>query len=178
MVILKNQVGAVRSDLASGRGLRCFFKKSRTGTALIEFALVFPIFILLIFALIDISLYGYYESSMSHVLRSGLRLAVTGKQLTDSGGSTLSRMASMREAAFRAAPPMIKVNSDTLKLYNADTESELTDDADWKPGIRVKAVLQQTVSYLTPLPILLGVSSSNTTYNLRVVTIYKLEKYE
>jgi len=50
------------------------FKHSR-GQSLVEFALVFPIFILLVFGLIDMGRYAYANSTISQAAREGARLA-------------------------------------------------------------------------------------------------------
>ena len=50
------------------------FRGSR-GQSLVEFALVFPIFILLVFGLIDMGRYAYVNSTISQAAREGARVA-------------------------------------------------------------------------------------------------------
>ena len=50
------------------------FKRSR-GQSLVEFALVLPIFILLIFGLIDMGRYAYLNSTLSQAAREATRVA-------------------------------------------------------------------------------------------------------
>jgi Flp pilus assembly protein TadG len=49
--------------------------KGSCGQSLVEFALVFPIFILLVFGLIDMGRYAYVNSTISQAAREGARLA-------------------------------------------------------------------------------------------------------
>ena len=52
------------------RALRC-----KSGQALVEFALVFPIFMLMLFGLIDVGRLVYTNSAVSQAAREGARLA-------------------------------------------------------------------------------------------------------
>jgi Flp pilus assembly protein TadG len=45
------------------------------GQALVEFALVFPVFVLMLFGLIDMGRYVYFSSTLSQAAREGARLA-------------------------------------------------------------------------------------------------------
>ena len=56
--------------------------KPSKGQTIVEFALALPIFLVLIFGIIDLSRYFFFEQSVSHTLRAAARYAVTG-QLTE-----------------------------------------------------------------------------------------------
>ena len=49
--------------------------KDRRGQGLVEFALVIPIFLLILFALIDVGRYVFLSSALSQAAREGARLA-------------------------------------------------------------------------------------------------------
>jgi len=53
-------------------------KQHESGQALIEFALVLPLFILLIFGLIQMSILGYSYISVNNAARTGVRVASVG----------------------------------------------------------------------------------------------------
>ena len=50
-------------------------RQATRGQALVEFALVFPVFMLLLFGLIDIGRFVYTDSALSQAAREGARLA-------------------------------------------------------------------------------------------------------
>jgi Flp pilus assembly protein TadG len=63
-------------------------RSTGTGQTLVEFALVLPVFILLLFGLLDVGRYVYMNSVLSQAAREGARLAAAeaswiGKTITD-----------------------------------------------------------------------------------------------
>ncbi|KUO66577.1 MAG: pilus assembly protein TadE [Gracilibacter sp. BRH_c7a] len=52
--------------------------RSSSGQALVEFALVLPLFLLLIFAVVEISHVGYSYVTLNNAVRSGARVASLG----------------------------------------------------------------------------------------------------
>jgi hypothetical protein len=53
------------------------------GQATLEFALCVPIFLLMVFGLIDLARYYFYEQSVTHTVRAASRFAVTGQLFTN-----------------------------------------------------------------------------------------------
>ena len=60
-------------------------KQQESGQALVEFALVLPLFILLLFGLIEMSIIGYSYISLNNAARTGVRLASVGVSDDDIG---------------------------------------------------------------------------------------------
>lgn len=58
-------------------------KKHQKGTALVEFAIVASVFLMLLFTVIDFAIYGYIKLTMQHAIREGARYAVTGRSDLD-----------------------------------------------------------------------------------------------
>ena len=63
-------------------------RSSRTGQTLVEFALVLPVFLVVLFGLLDVGRYVYMNSVLSQAAREGARLAAAeaswiGKTTTD-----------------------------------------------------------------------------------------------
>ena len=54
------------------------FCKSSSGQALLEFALVLPLFVLLTFGVIEVSKIGYSYVTLNNAVRSGARVASVG----------------------------------------------------------------------------------------------------
>ena len=63
--------------MSAGRGWSALARRSgsATGQAIVEFALVFPIFLIVLFAMIDAGRYVYMSSVLSQAAREGARLA-------------------------------------------------------------------------------------------------------
>jgi Flp pilus assembly protein TadG len=52
---------------------------NKNGQALVEFALVAPLFFILLFAIVDLGVVFYVNLTMQHAVRQGTRYAVTGR---------------------------------------------------------------------------------------------------
>ncbi|MFQ3670858.1 MAG: TadE family protein [Verrucomicrobiia bacterium] len=162
------------------------------GQTSVEFALIFPIVVLVICAIIDFSWYFYHEAAMSHTIREALRYGVTGRVKENpnyvEGGTEpkfLSRKQSVLKAAEQAAPPFVRLYKKvaeekipTLRFYNPDTGDEYPGDNLGGPGARVQAVLRQEVNFITPLPRLLNPNHFAAPNLIEVSTIFKSERYE
>jgi Flp pilus assembly protein TadG len=87
------------------------------GTSLLEFALVVPLFFLLLFGLMDFARLFYVEITLQNALRQAGRYAITGNHLPDPQhqGQNLSRVASIIQIAQNSAAGLdvssIKVSS-------------------------------------------------------------------
>jgi len=83
----------LRHDLTMKFETLCKSSTFKRGQSVVEFALVVPIFLFLIFGIIDFTRYYMTEQAMSHTLRSTARFASTGKTLDDpeNPGQQLSR---------------------------------------------------------------------------------------
>ncbi len=70
----------------TGRGLRALFRRIRetdAGQALVEFALVLPVMLLMLFALVDFGRGFYSWLIVTNAAREGARVGATQKPLTD-----------------------------------------------------------------------------------------------
>jgi Flp pilus assembly protein TadG len=80
-------------------------RASTEGTSLLEFALVVPMFFLLLFGLMDFARLFYVEITLQNAVRQAGRYAITGNHLPDPQhqGQNLSRVASITQVAQNAA---------------------------------------------------------------------------
>lgn len=80
-------------------------RNSGRGQSLLEFALVLPIFFLLLCAIFDFGHLFFVQMSLQNAIREAGRFAVTGRQLPDPSnpGKYLSRIDSITKAAQDAA---------------------------------------------------------------------------
>jgi Flp pilus assembly protein TadG len=75
----------------------------RAGQALLETAITFLIFMMLVFGILDFARLLYVQMTMQHALRVAGRYAATGNHVTTAQGTTLSRTNSIVQVAQNAA---------------------------------------------------------------------------
>ena len=116
------------------------------GSAFVEFALVAPLLLLLIFCVLDFGRLFFTQLTLQHALREAGRFAVTGNKLANPGGgsSKMSRVASIKKVAQDAAA--------SLDLTNIQIKSVLggTNHAGG-PSDTITISLTTNVKLLTPL---------------------------
>ncbi len=174
------------------------FSQNRKGQATVEFALVLPLSLLLLFAIIDLSMYFYYEGAMSHVCRTVLRNSVTNQRYADDSTTNtddlLSRLDTAKKLAQDTAPPLLDIITDggnaNIFFLDVTDPANVGTNLDDLGGSQVKlmAVLRQDVRFITPLNRLLGwddnrigdkVTSDylpdSTAYNMQVSTIFTVQ---
>ena len=99
------------------------------GATAVEFALVLPIFLLLIFGIIDFGWYFFVEHTLQYATREGMRLALVGKTLKDGNGNPMSREDSIKKTIRDNA---LAVDSSSLSIYIYPVNSDYTDPLNWK----------------------------------------------
>lgn len=139
--------------IKSGHSSHAGCQSKKSGQSLVEFALVLPVFLLMMFGMVDFARYYMMEQSMSHILRKTARFASTGKTLEDpdNPGTQLSRRESIIEFA--------KQNSSIITFTIAPTNPEEDDSADnfkmnpydgGNGGDFLTLTLEQDFSFITP----------------------------
>lgn len=111
------------SGRSTGAGCR------QRGSAIVELALVLPLFLLLLFGVIDLGLSFWANLSMQHAVREGARYAVTGRNDLDPNASDQQRyraiLAQIKFSSmgvFDKVSPVISVNNTSYSSsasYNA-----------------------------------------------------------
>ena len=91
--------------------------RSRVGQSLVEFALVAPMFFLLVFGITDFGRLFFTQETLQYAIREAGRFAVTGRHLTTSGGADIDRVTSIKQTAQKAAIGMIK-NIDDISVMS------------------------------------------------------------
>lgn len=79
--------------------------RSRSGQSLVEFAMIAPLFFILLFGIIDFGRLFFTQMTLQHALREAGRFAVTGRTLDDPAnpGQQLTRLDSIIQIARQAA---------------------------------------------------------------------------
>jgi hypothetical protein len=130
---------------ARRRGLagRARLGRSASGQALVEFALVVPMALLLFVGIIEVSHYYYARLTLRHSVLEATRFAVTGSLLEDpESGDTLTRAESITRI-LRSAAPALPVDLERLSIEPPDGGG---------PGDIVR--LSATYSYGFSLPLI------------------------
>ncbi|HEY7728546.1 MAG TPA: TadE family protein [Candidatus Eisenbacteria bacterium] len=100
------------------------------GTAIIEFALVLPLLLTLIFTTIDFGIFFFIQHTVQFATREGARLALVGRTLTDASGSALDREASIVKTIRDKAS--IAVDPGALEISIFPIDAGFGDPADWR----------------------------------------------
>jgi len=90
------------------------FKDRRGTTDLVEFALILPLFLLLMFALIDLGRYYWIRETVEAAIRLAGRYAVTGQSM-----SGMSRVNSVKRVAQNALGPLYSLNTTTITVSSS-----------------------------------------------------------
>ncbi|WP_316157577.1 TadE/TadG family type IV pilus assembly protein [Cupriavidus sp. BIC8F] len=78
-----------------------------TGASAVEFALVAPLFFLLIFSIVDFGMMMFANLTMQHAVREGARYAITGQSNLDPSAGAKQRYLAVEE----------KIRSSSLGIY-------------------------------------------------------------
>jgi Flp pilus assembly protein TadG len=126
------------------------------GTTMVEFALVLPICLLLLFAVIEFGYYFFVQHTLQYATREGTRLALVGATLNDPGGNAMTRQASVIQTIRDNAS--VAVNPDALQISIFPVGPGYTDPANWQtmtdPGLGgqyMRVRVQYTFNFFTPL---------------------------
>ena len=150
-----------------GRALR-----SRSGQSLVEFALVAPLFFLLVFGITDFGRLFFTQETLQFALREAGRYAVTGQHMADpnKAGSNLSRVASIKAIAQQNAigmitdPSAILISSGGVPNYAGG------------PGDTVVVSLTTNLKLITPM---IGrFFGPSQTYTFTVQTTFRNEPFD
>ena len=149
------------------------------GTAVVEFALVLPIFLLLIMGIIDFGRYFFVQHTMQFATREGVRLALVGGTLNDPMGKPMSREASIVATIQDYAAVALNPSSLSISIY--PIQGNYTDPTGWKgtqnagaPGDYMRVRTQYTFTFLTPM---IGNFFSGGTAGLQAEATYRNELF-
>lgn len=176
---------------------RCFsHQKKLRGQALLEFALALPIFLMLVFGIIDLARYYFTEQSVSHTLREAGRYAVTGQLMTNStynAGSSnsfpyLARRASIIAAAQANNPAGLSIVANPTNYTASDTFTissstnfagpYLTNADSGTGGEYVKLQLRIPFYFITPLLNQIYSSATGQPFTISGSLIMKDESFQ
>ena len=159
---------ATRESTGEATGETRIARPRRRGLSIVETALAIPIFLLLIFGIVDIGRVLFAHMTLQHAVREAGRFAVTGRSLPGSGGSH-PRLDSIAQVVVDNSVPFPLTTSD-VQISSASGGS----GSPGGPGDRVTIALSYPVHLLTPL---IGVFFSNGAFVVDVSTTFRNEPF-
>ena len=166
-----SQTSPRRLRTAAARGRH----KSMRGQTLLEFALVAPVFLLIVCGIIDFGRLFYAQMTVQNALREAGRYASTGQCsapptgcMTDSKGNVLSQIASIQAVAQQMAPGF---NFSGMVITGGGVTGSTGS-----PGQLVTLTVTNTVPLLTG-PIAAFFTSGSGSYSFTASVTFKNEPY-
>jgi Flp pilus assembly protein TadG len=161
-------MGEVNMKLSTGKeaNLGKAFR-SRSGQSLVEFALVAPLFFLLVFGITDFGRLFFTQETLQFALREAGRYAVTGQHMTDAQGNAQSRVASIKAIAQQKAIG--------IDVSNISISSDGVANFAGNPGDTVIVSLTTNLKLITPM---IGrFFGPSQTYTFTVQTAFRNEPF-
>ena len=127
------------------------------GNSLIEFALILPLFLLLVLGIVDFGRYFFVQHTIQFATREGMRLALVGRRLPDGGGNPMTREASIIQTIRENAG--MAVNPSSLSIYIYPIATGYSDPGNWEtlppnagdPGAYMRVKTRYIFRFVTPL---------------------------
>ena len=130
-------------------------QKTVRGSTAIEFAMVLPVFALLLFGIIDFGRYFFVQHTIQFATREGTRLALVGGTLSDNAGNPLDRTASIIQKIQDKAS--VAVNPAAVSISIFPIAAGYSDPTGWQgqqnaggPGDYMRVRTTYTYVFLTP----------------------------
>lgn len=126
------------------------------GASVVEFALLLPLFFLLVFGTIEFGWYFFVQNTIQSATRDGTRLALVGLQLKDKDNKDMSREDSIIKTIKDNAA--IAVNPVALQISIYPVGPGYTDPAGWETIVNagqghdyMRVRTRYTYHFLTPI---------------------------
>ena len=135
--------------------------RRQKGVTIVEFALVFPLLMLLFFAVFDFGMYYFIQHSIQFATREGVRLALVGRTIPDGAGNPQSREASIIQTIKSKAAVAVNPTALQISIYPVDGTT-YADPSGWQttqdaglPGNYMRVRTRYTYRFVTPLKFLM-----------------------
>jgi len=155
--------------------------RDKRGIAAVEFALVLPVFVFLIFAVIDFGWYFFVQHTIQYATREGVRLALVGRTLTDDKGNAMTREASIIKTIKDNASLAVDPKDLNISIFPVSSDSGYGDPEHWdetqnagEPGAIMRVRTRYTYHLLTPL---IGYFFSGGKIPVQAEATYKNEQF-
>ncbi|HRT60877.1 MAG TPA: pilus assembly protein [Syntrophales bacterium] len=155
------------------------FLIDRRGTTAVEYALVIPMFVLMVFAIIDFGWYFFTQHTIQYATREGVRLALVGRTIVREG-HPLSREASIMTTIRENAAAAVRSGGLDISIYEID--ADYSDPDNWQgvqdaggagSYMRVRTIYHYR--FLTPV---IGAFFTNGSILIRAEATYRNELFD
>jgi len=137
------------------RNRNCASRRSR-GASAVEFALIMPLFFLLLFGIVDFGWYFFNQHTIQFATREGTRLALVGGTIKDDDNNDLTRVDSIVKTIRDNAEAA--VNPADLRISIYPVGADYSDPPNWSTtlnagngGDYMRVRVLYTYDFLTPL---------------------------
>jgi Flp pilus assembly protein TadG len=137
--------------------------RGRRGQSMVEFAVVAPLFFLLVFGITDFGLLFFKQETLQYAIREAGRYAVTGRSISGE-----SREDSIRDVVIQKAAGIPIVRSDIIIVSGGVTNSA------GGPRQMMTVSLQATHTFITPM---IGKFFPSGKYTFTVQTTFMNEPF-
>ncbi|MGC3995229.1 MAG: TadE/TadG family type IV pilus assembly protein [Propionicimonas sp.] len=139
-------------------------RKSQRGAAALEFAIILPVLMLLVFGMVDFAMTFNAQSTVANAARDGARAASLGKKYAAAGTQIRGETSALLNSSTIAYTICTAATIDATTWSCSGTASGDSTTYDSKAAI--DAIVRVTVSYryswITPLPGWVGMSNPVT----------------
>ena len=140
-------------------------RKGIRGATMVEFAMVVPLFVLLLIGIIDFGRYFFVQHTLQFATREGTRLALVGGTLVDDQGNPLNRVDSIIKEIKDNASLAIDPSEISISIFPINPAT-YTDPSGWQgqqnaggAGDYMRVRTRYTYKWLT---LLLGGGAAST----------------
>ena len=154
-------------------GILSRFKRTKVkaGQSMVKFAMVVPLFFLLIFGIIDIGRVFYVEMTLQNAVRQAGRYAVTGQNTVN--GVQTNRVTAIEEIAQQQAEGLV-ANLQNIEVYTINGDGTTNMNNGGGPTAVVHVAITYNMQIITPL---IAQFFPNGTYNFTVSTVFQNEPF-
>jgi Flp pilus assembly protein TadG len=153
-------------------------RRARHGQSLVEFAVVAPMFFLLVFGITDFGRLFFTKETLQFALREAGRYAVTGQKLAGTNPLTqnpYTRVESIKAIAQKYAAGFLP-SASNIDINAYDSEGVL--DVAHPAGLPSETVVVSLTSSLTLITPIIGQYFPNGVYTFKVSTSFKNEPFD
>lgn len=126
------------------------------GSSAVEIAIALPLFLMLVIGIIEFGWYFFVQHTLQYATREGMRLALVGRQLTDTSGNPMTRVDSIIKTVREEAS--LAVSPDKLMISIYPVKSDFSDPTSWQtiqdagePGDYMRVRTRYDHKLFTPL---------------------------
>jgi len=139
--------------------------KGQAGVSTVEFALILPLFFILIMGIVDFGWYFFVQHTLQYGTREGVRLALVGRKLDDGEGGKMTREDSITTTIRNSVS--LAVDPAKVYIYIFPVDLNYEDPANWEsyggnsdapgspdagdPGHYMRVRTRYSYEFLTPL---------------------------